>query len=756
MSARNKIDRHFLILLLGCCFLAALALTLSQQVFVGKAFEMSLGRISQTLSQVQFELAGTMDTLPPSVQASARITFHLLPVQLLKLFIFLGADHYVAIGICVVAFRMLAALSFALLLHWSGTPKWVCFGVVIPLLGASWGLAYGFFPAGAWIGALTVPLFLMALVLLLEGCMPMSLCFLAAHALTHPTTFASWLLVYMTVAAFFANEFNEDETPGTGLRVLRAFGKRAQVLHAVLMGLPLLGGLAVGTMEHAGMFGLADVGSYWDMASIRSVHSLFGGGRGFAEIPLRFLLCVLTLFICTQKVIPLPHKLKRLNGIIASAGLGFYLLYFLCVETHYSVTANMLIPLRIDGIMIPLIIINMFVFVSWGTDGVGSGERMVGRAMGRTVTCVLLFVAFVYPQVGVRSLHLFGLVLCLSSVPKTHALFSLAVSCLPVAACLYMWWAAGKLSALAERYGQEPLYLAAAACLSAVIAGVLLFRWAGESGPAWKWGGHGFRLSRCSAMFFLLLLFFFVTNAWLLSSDEGVFAKNMINMVIMPQRLIAGLAAFYLATGVLCLIAPNACRRIAAGRKFSLALLAGMVIALNCISGSKMYSVKSVVREVELITAGETARGGKSPWAEFLRWHEAHVSGDEQVLVYPGLYLRLIGIPNTSVTYDSAGYSIYTPNFAGATADDLLRVFGIDAVEYAREGRNIWRSMSGDGWRHAQDTFIHPGSHVWEYRWAFEPPSEEKTGEYRPPVPGANVVFENEVVRAYMILPPQG
>lgn len=287
-----------------------------------------------------------------------------------------GIPFEVALGIQTAIFRGGLALGIALLLYAACRRPWVAwFGVAFAFAIPQDARIYGLIPLLGITGTFTTGIFLSACALLLLRFRSLAVLVWLFQAWAHPTTFISWSPLFLALLADVGpSRFAPREHP--------------RLWSAILVAGPLLGGLTAGAAEAVGWLDLGSSPEFWALNQVRGYHSIFRHTPMF-YYPLVFLSQVAALFLLGSGERGADTSLRVLNRMGASLGLGLLLLHTACVETHGSTLAAMLVPLRYECVMFPLILANVLHAMLRAEPG-RSGEAWWAAGYG----AILLFPAW--------------------------------------------------------------------------------------------------------------------------------------------------------------------------------------------------------------------------------------------------------------------------------------------------------------------------------------------------------------------------
>lgn len=234
-------------------------------------------------------------------------------------------------------------------------------------------MVYGYTPdLSAITGVFAISVFLVAVSLCLLGMRRSSLVIWLFQLWVHPITFICWAPVFL---ALFLTARNTRRTSS----------KLWSLYLVVLVCGPLAAGLIAGLLERASLLPFRGDEYYWAFVRVKTYHSVFLWTSKYAA-PLQYLSQVLALLLLARSRKGSDSLLVRLNMLAGCLGLGIGLMYVGTVETHFSVLANMCLPLRFEAVMYPLLIANVLHVVCCS-----SGERTGEKAFSAAYGALLLF-----------------------------------------------------------------------------------------------------------------------------------------------------------------------------------------------------------------------------------------------------------------------------------------------------------------------------------------------------------------------------
>ena len=139
--------------------------------------------------------------------------------------------------------------------------------------------------------------------------------------------------------------------------------RRWKAVTLVLTCAPPLLCLLVGGLERLKIIDMHPGAHYWDFTISRTVHCLFGAPLYLPRNPILYLLLLATIMGFAMRDAPVPNRIKPVNRLFAAQGLGMFLLYLLGTEARWSIVANIMVPLRFDSLLGPLLLMNLVAVV---------------------------------------------------------------------------------------------------------------------------------------------------------------------------------------------------------------------------------------------------------------------------------------------------------------------------------------------------------------------------------------------------------
>ncbi|MCL1915380.1 MAG: hypothetical protein FWG17_01505 [Desulfovibrionaceae bacterium] len=349
----------YIIFSISWCVLIAFSFGLSRGEFVENAYQAALDRQTDFQAPVLLNNNETLHTQHPVYVAFAEVAGHTFPAYFFRALLALGMDYYITLAVSMIFFRALALLAVFLWLRWVGAQYWCAFLITPLLLGISWGTIYSYLPWAANNGQIAISLFLIACAVLLFRWHKISLMILLLLAWSHPSSFLAWSPLYGALW-LYATGLLDNEAMLKRISSRLTPVKARNLIYGALVAIPLIVGTGVAFLEFAGAIDLNADDYYWDFVVSRFVHSLWGGVRDAAHIPMRYLLLVAGLFILSEAAAPVPQRLHFINRCASSIGFSLFCIYILYVETRFSIAVNMIIPLRFETILLPLLLFNIF------------------------------------------------------------------------------------------------------------------------------------------------------------------------------------------------------------------------------------------------------------------------------------------------------------------------------------------------------------------------------------------------------------
>ncbi|MEE8374596.1 MAG: hypothetical protein V3R87_12880 [Dehalococcoidia bacterium] len=324
----------------------------------------------------QFALPRVYDTLDdchPFLSHYAKRNHTFAPTMVVLL-VKVGLSFEMAVSAVSLVYRCFFGIGIS----------WLVFAVTgrrgIGLLGVflAYGLPYNVIVYGctpdlsAITGVFAISVFLVAVSLCLLGLRRSSLVVWLFQLWVHPITFVCWAPVFL---ALFLTARNTRRT-----------SSRLWSLYLVVLVCgPLATGLIAGLLERASLLPFRGDEYYWALVRVKTYHSVFLFTSKYAA-PLQYLSQVLALLLLARSRKGSDSPLVRLNMLTGCLGLGIGLMYIATVETHFSVLANMCLPLRFEAVMYPLLVANVLHVVCCS-----SGERTGERVFAATYGALLLF-----------------------------------------------------------------------------------------------------------------------------------------------------------------------------------------------------------------------------------------------------------------------------------------------------------------------------------------------------------------------------
>lgn len=313
-----------------------------------------------------------------------------MPMLLAETLARAGVGFSWSVNVVVLMMRTTFGMGIALLLiaatgrHRLTT---ACFGVLLACTLPANAHIYGHLFHLALTGIFSTSLFLIACSLVILGRPRLAVAFWLLQGWSHPTTFVCWAPVFVGLLVYHV---------GFRLRV----GLAAKVYLGAMVVLPPLAAGLAGVAERAGLLPFVGSNDYWALVRVKACHSVFFFRDGYA-LPLQYASQTAALLILglgyRRSDNEATSPLRQLNLLAGFGGLGIGLMYLLTVETHFSVLANMLLPLRFECVMYPLIVANLVraVYRSASASPASDRRLQAGRlALGCAYAGVLLFPAF--------------------------------------------------------------------------------------------------------------------------------------------------------------------------------------------------------------------------------------------------------------------------------------------------------------------------------------------------------------------------
>ena len=450
-------------------------------------------------------------------------------------------------------------------------------------------------------------------------------------------------------------------------------------------------------LEAAGIIDMHGGTYYWDFVAALSTHSLFGGALDMARIPISYLLMVGGLFCLSVPMAPVPKRLHFINRCVASIGLSFYCIQVLYVETHLSILANMLLPLRFEALLFIFFLFNIFSILfakreecdsrAWYSDNIG-------------IFCVAC-----------------GFFITLFTLHKSH----------------------------------NALYFFPFSIYICIIFIELVS----------KTGNNTFKKKNIAVAIIFLLLF--IANCYMLSPKFSSMFNDIYLLAMPPSWLLKIILISILSLVIAKIFIRANTSKIFLSRLCSVILLVSFFYVYEK-QLPQIYDPEKIKTELSLLIQGVRAGTLNSPWNDFFVWQKKNIPPGDKILVYPALFLNLLGIPGVSVQADTANFSLYLPREATPLAEQLHHIFNIDIAYYAKKGAKVYDltlySITGEGWDYAKRIYLGSGSASESCRW--EHPEKLRFQWVAEPITGFDgkkiaasypeyVVFENAVIRIYAV-----
>ena len=689
-------SHHRLILAIAILypFAVSLLFSLSTGEFVTKTEEVAMHRTADFQAPILHDMNGTLETLPPLYGKIAKVSGKVFPAFMVKSLVFFGVDFYIALAAILVLLRAAAVWAWLPWFAWLKLPRWfvIFFAPLHLFVSLYWGQVYRYQSRLVICGQITVTLFLLAAGLALLGRIKLAIVVWLLQAWTHPATFSSWSLLFLALILLSRGAF--DNNGSGGQRWMTGHRLTAAVCAALAL-LPIAGAWAAGLAEQWEVVRLGEGRHYWDFVISRNVHSLFGGIVDYkANVPAIYLLMVAGLFLLSMRLTPLDKKLRLVNRFFACTGLAYYGIYISLVETHFSVLANMLLPLRFETLYLPLYVLNILalVFHDGDTDETSTQSTWVQMAIR------LIGIMLVYPM-----------------LTRTGEYYSSLLYLFPFLTHALLWGEQllGPNGSLNDKLRTivPSLALTATVCLATII----------------------------------------MLHVQTRSAD--MFQEHLQRIFTLPYPFTYD-GLLFCALGATVFATINITRD--GKQRVGYAYLSVLLFALLGLSAVKVFvkvDWKNSMQEVSLLASGLRARTIDSPWNRFRQWRQDNVAPNDGILNEPSLLLCLIGVPSTSINNDILAFSLYAPDMADPLADDLKDTFDVDIGELAARGQALCFD-----WAHVKDKYLHGDdtpaadkskAHRTRYRWLIEQsdfPARAKDA--------GRLVFENEVLRVYDIPQP--
>ena len=168
---------------------------------------------------------------------------------------------------------------------------------------------------------------------------------LAASGWVHPFTFATWSPLFI-------------ELYWTGIRP--ASSAMSMCRDWAVLTVLLVIGLVASAVEVSGLLPQKfRVGpEYWALTRIKLFHTVFWMSKFGSLFPLRYLSAVSGLLVLAQWHGAQDLRVRTFNRPIALFGIGVWLAYTLCVETHLLFFVASWLPLRFDGVLFTFLLAN--------------------------------------------------------------------------------------------------------------------------------------------------------------------------------------------------------------------------------------------------------------------------------------------------------------------------------------------------------------------------------------------------------------
>lgn len=302
-----------------------------------------------------------------------------------------------------------------------------------------------------------------------------------------------------------------------------------------------------------------------------------------------------------------------INNAAAAAGAGLFLLY-LMPELELSAWLNLFMPLRFEGVMTMILLLNAFALML--NEKLSIPSRLVGMAfmVAVWVDTTVTLAAWILPL---------GIVWREKMLPVRRAV---GIAAALVAATLVM----------------AVLYAPPGAFARAGTAEFLL-------GKSWP---------------------FLAIMAGLASPFLALVPVSVVGAFQVPLH--AGFVWLYAAAAAIAgfgFVPKDSAKRMF----MPFCLVFFLVACWNAASGH--LSLTGMVIEGSAIAGGEVRR---TELAQAVDWIRDNVPEDKPILVHPGILLVRAGIPNTTINYDLFGQGMYMPPRAESVGREILDLYGID------------------------------------------------------------------------------
>lgn len=328
------------------CLLASLLMALTRQEFITAFHKASLHRYTDVQLYVHHQVHGSTDDLHPVFGGYLRLNWT-APVALAMLLVRMGCPGPLAINVVALLMRTLFGLGISGLFLAAMRKRHVALlGVALAYVLPSNANIYGHLPQYALSGFAATSCFLLACSFLLLGCRRWAVSCWLLHLWIHPTTFVAWSPFFIGLLLATGSV-----TKAAFTRWLRPYG------FLLVLG-PAVAAMAAGLAERGGLLPFRGDEYYWALTRIKANHSVFLFNATYV-LTLQYFAAVAALLILARTDREGSNPLTTLNLLAGLGGLGIGVMYLATVETHFSVAANMCLPLRFECVMYPLILANV-------------------------------------------------------------------------------------------------------------------------------------------------------------------------------------------------------------------------------------------------------------------------------------------------------------------------------------------------------------------------------------------------------------
>lgn len=345
-SANGRSTLQTFLFCLGLCLVASLLMALTRQEFVNGFHKASLHRYTDIQVYVHHQLNSSAENLHPVWGGFLRWN-RTAPVVLALSLARMGVPEALAINLTVLAMRVVFGLAVSwLFFAASGKRHLAVLGVLLAYVLPSNANIYGHAPQYAFTGFLSTSCFLLACACLLRGSRRSAMLWWLLQFWVHPTTFVTWSPIFIGLFLLTDSRTREGFS-----RHLRAYG-------ALLVVAPTVVALLSGLLERAGLLPFQADDYYWALTRVKSNHCVFMFSSTYV-LAIQYFAEAAALLILARGGLDRCNPLTPLNLLAGLGGMGIGVMYAATVETHFSVVANMCLPLRFECVMYPLILANV-------------------------------------------------------------------------------------------------------------------------------------------------------------------------------------------------------------------------------------------------------------------------------------------------------------------------------------------------------------------------------------------------------------